>query len=48
MGGLTVYFTSAVCVTGLTSVDVASTLRHPGFVVIILLIQIGGLGDDTD
>ena len=36
--------TSAVCVTGLTSVDVASTFTTPGFVVIILLIQIGGLG----
>ena len=30
--------TSAVCVTGLTSVDVASTFTTPGFVVIILLI----------
>lgn len=36
--------TSAVCVTGLTSVDVASTFTTTGFVVIILLIQIGGLG----
>ena len=36
--------TSAVCVTGLTSVDVASTFTPTGFVVIILLIQIGGLG----
>ena len=36
--------TSAVCVTGLTSVDVASTFTPAGFVVIILLIQIGGLG----
>lgn len=36
--------TSAVCVTGLTSVDVASTFTTSGFVVIILLIQIGGLG----
>lgn len=36
--------TSAVCVTGLTSVDVASTFTSTGFVVIILLIQIGGLG----
>lgn len=36
--------TSAVCVTGLTSVDVASTFTPSGFVVIILLIQIGGLG----
>ena len=35
--------TSAVCVTGLTSVDVASTFTTTGF-VIILLIQIGGLG----
>lgn len=36
--------TSAVCVTGLTSVDVASTFTATGFVVILLLIQIGGLG----
>lgn len=36
--------TSAVCVTGLTSVDVASTFTMTGFVIIILLIQIGGLG----
>lgn len=36
--------TSAVCVTGLTSVDVASTFTPAGFVVIIILIQIGGLG----
>ena len=36
--------TSSVCVTGLTSVDVASTFTTTGFVIIILLIQIGGLG----
>ena len=36
--------TSAVCVTGLTSVDVASPFTTTGFVIIILLIQIGGLG----
>lgn len=36
--------TSAVCVTGLTSVDVSSTFTPTGFVIIILLIQIGGLG----
>lgn len=36
--------TSAVCVTGLTSVDVSSTFTVTGFVIIILLIQIGGLG----
>lgn len=36
--------TSAVCVTGLTSVDVSSTFTPAGFVVIVLLIQIGGLG----
>ncbi|WP_443760430.1 TrkH family potassium uptake protein [Bacteroides clarus] len=36
--------TSAVCVTGLTSVDVAFTFTTTGFVIIILLIQIGGLG----
>lgn len=36
--------TSAVCVTGLASVDVASTFTTEGWVVIALLIQIGGLG----
>ncbi|MCI1647300.1 MAG: potassium transporter [Bacteroides sp.] len=36
--------TSSVCVTGLTSVDVSSTFTTAGFAVIILLIQIGGLG----
>lgn len=36
--------TSAVCVTGLTSVDVSTTFTPLGFFVIILLIQIGGLG----
>ena len=36
--------TSAVCVTGLTSVDVASTFTTTCFVIIILLIHIGGLG----
>lgn len=36
--------TSAVCVTGLVSVDVSSTFTVLGLVIIILLIQIGGLG----
>lgn len=36
--------TSAVCVTGLTPVDVSSVFSTEGHVVIILLIQIGGLG----
>ncbi|MDO4164762.1 MAG: potassium transporter TrkG [Bacteroides sp.] len=36
--------TSSVCITGLTSVDVASTFTTAGFVVIIVLVQIGGLG----
>ncbi len=36
--------TSAVCVTGLTSVDVASTFTLEGQIIIMLLIQIGGLG----
>lgn len=36
--------TSAVCVTGLTSVDVATTFTPTGFFIIIVLIQIGGLG----
>lgn len=36
--------TSAVCVTGLVPVDVAATFTPAGLIVIILLIQIGGLG----
>lgn len=36
--------TSAVCVTGLVPVDVSTTFTPLGLTVIILLIQIGGLG----
>lgn len=36
--------TSAVCVTGLVPVDVTTTFTPLGLLVIILLIQIGGLG----
>ncbi|WP_321332571.1 potassium transporter TrkG [uncultured Bacteroides sp.] len=36
--------TSAVCVTGLTSVNVSSTFTPEGLAVILVLIQIGGLG----
>lgn len=36
--------TSAVCVTGLSTVDVAQTFSMEGQIVIALLIQIGGLG----
>lgn len=36
--------TSAVCVTGLTTVDVAHTFTTEGLVIIALLIQIGGIG----
>ncbi len=36
--------TSAVCVTGLTPVDLAATFSQEGLIVISLLIQIGGLG----
>ncbi|QCX54056.1 TrkH family potassium uptake protein [Elizabethkingia sp. JS20170427COW] len=36
--------TSAVCVTGLTPVDVSSVFTREGQIIIILLIQIGGLG----
>lgn len=36
--------TSAVCVTGLSSVDVSSTFTPLGLGVMICLIQIGGLG----
>lgn len=36
--------TSAVCVTGLTVVDVSSKFTHFGQSVILVLIQLGGLG----
>ena len=36
--------TSAVCVTGLTTIDVPSTFTSFGQLVIIVLIQVGGLG----
>ena len=36
--------TSAVCVTGLTTIDVTSTFTSFGQMVIIMLIQVGGLG----
>lgn len=36
--------TSAVCVTGLSTVDVAQTFTLEGQIIIAMLIQIGGLG----
>lgn len=36
--------TSAVCVTGLVPVDVSTTFTPMGLTIIILLIQVGGLG----
>lgn len=36
--------TSAVCVTGLSAVDIPSTFTLTGQVVVLILIQIGGLG----
>jgi len=36
--------TSAVCVTGLSPVDIATTFTPIGLTIIIILIQIGGLG----
>lgn len=36
--------TSAVCVTGLTPIDISTTLTVAGKTVLLLLIQIGGLG----
>lgn len=36
--------TSAVCITGLTPVDVAATFTPAGLAVIAVLMQIGGLG----
>ena len=36
--------TTSVCVTGLTTVDVATTFTHTGHIIIMFLIQIGGIG----
>ena len=36
--------TSAVCITGLSTVDIATTFSNEGLIIIALLIQIGGLG----
>ncbi|MDE6276675.1 MAG: potassium transporter [Muribaculaceae bacterium] len=36
--------TSAVCITGLTSVDLPTTFTPLGLLVIALLVQVGGLG----
>ncbi len=36
--------TSAVCITGLTTIDIASTFTPLGLLILALLIQIGGLG----
>lgn len=36
--------TSAVCITGLTPIDIASNFTHFGLLILALLIQIGGLG----
>ena len=39
--------TSAVCVTGLSSVDIGSTFNTFGHIVILMLVQLGGLGITT-
>ncbi len=39
--------TSAVCVTGLASVDVGTVLSGAGLTILLLLIQLGGLGITT-
>ena len=36
--------TSAVCVTGLTTVDIADTFTVFGRIVVMMLVQVGGLG----
>lgn len=36
--------TTSVCVTGLTTVDPSSTFTQTGFIIIMILIQIGGIG----
>lgn len=46
LGWLDAFFlsTSSVCVTGLTTINVATTLSGFGQVIVLLLIQLGGLG----
>lgn len=36
--------TSAVCVTGLTTIDVSTTFTTEGYIILLLLIQLGGIG----
>ncbi len=36
--------TSAVCVTGLTTIDVSTTFTTEGHIILLLLIQLGGIG----
>ena len=36
--------TSAICVTGLSTINVQSTLSAFGKIVLLILIQVGGLG----
>ena len=36
--------TSAVCVTGLTTINVATTFTTAGHIIILMLIQLGGIG----
>jgi len=36
--------TSAVCITGLTTIDISQTFTPAGLLVLALLVQIGGLG----
>lgn len=46
LGLLDAFFlaTSAACVTGLSTINVAETFNHFGQVVLLLLVQLGGLG----
>jgi trk system potassium uptake protein TrkH len=46
LGGLDAFFTaiSAVCVTGLTIIDIGTRLTVFGKIVVMTLIQVGGLG----
>ena len=49
LAGLDVLFTvtSAVCVTGLSVIDLSTSFTPPGQAIIALLIQLGGLGTMT-
>ncbi|MCQ2375041.1 MAG: hypothetical protein MJ069_03980 [Salinivirgaceae bacterium] len=38
------FATSATCVTGMSTFDIAQTLTHKGYVLLLFVIQLGGIG----